>query len=425
MIVCKDNLQEEKMRKIVLCMISILLVSVIILTTFTSGFVSSKGTESLSIDLTSLKESNRNYYYATVAASLVDSFPTVVYQDVWGGKREVIAYPPEYAGAYIDENNTLHIVLTKDANMTTLNNYRAIMYNDKDIVYQYADFPLSRLYDAQRALDGVMQQFGMESTGANEATNKLEIRMINSAKEQGIIDFLDTKFNDFDVRCISFENATGLQFTDADTTSNALAGSYTSSSSNEWATLGFDAYRHPTGHTGVVTAGHYATAGTTIYNAVGTTIGSEEVRQYTSGTIDAAFIQFPPGITSSYKLSNSYAAPDDCITHYYPYTNYTQGQSVNKIGSNTSITSGTILNVGATATAGGFTFTDQVYISNQQKSGDSGGPVFETVVNTPGTDFHLLVGIATIGEITSPYRGYVSKVANIMSAFTITPFYGT
>jgi hypothetical protein len=62
--------------------------------------------------------------------------------------------------------------------------------------------------------------------------------------------------------------------TDADTTSNALAGSDTTSSASTGATLGFNAYRHATGQAGVITAGHYATAGTTIYNAKGTTIGT-------------------------------------------------------------------------------------------------------------------------------------------------------
>ncbi len=154
------------MKKIVLCLISVLLVSAIALTTLASAFESPNGTELKGIDLTSLKETDRNSYYTFVAARLLQTFPMVSIEDE-AGKREVVSYPQEYAGAYIDESNTLHIVLTKSATMATKNNYQEIMGNDEAIVYEYADFPLSRIYEVQRALTNVLQKFNITSTAVN------------------------------------------------------------------------------------------------------------------------------------------------------------------------------------------------------------------------------------------------------------------
>lgn len=202
-------------KKSFLISIGVLLVFAIVFAAFTPSFASFKGIE---IN-TSLKETNRNSYYTLVFSSLIDSFPTVLIQDEFG-EREVVAYPQEYAGAYIDESNTLHIVLTKNANMTTKYNYQEIMGNDEDIVYDIADFPLSRLYEIQRTLDGVMQEFSIEFTGLNEITNKLQIHLLDSTKEKEITEFLKNKFNDFDVRCIIFKDPIGIKLTAADTASN-------------------------------------------------------------------------------------------------------------------------------------------------------------------------------------------------------------
>jgi hypothetical protein len=101
-------------KKLCLTSIGVLLVFAIVFTAFTPSFASFEGIEINN----SLKETNRNSYYSFVGGSLIASFPKVLIQDDFG-EREVVAYPPEYAGAYIDESNTLHILLTKKANTTT------------------------------------------------------------------------------------------------------------------------------------------------------------------------------------------------------------------------------------------------------------------------------------------------------------------
>jgi DNA-binding HxlR family transcriptional regulator len=119
--------------------------------------------------------------------------------------REKFSNADEIAGAYIDQqSNTLHIILTNNATATAINNYRNRVDNGTNIVFETAKFPLSRLYAVQDALDGVMIKFDIDATGVNEIANKLDVNLHDSTKQKDIIDFLNSKFNDFDERCISF-----------------------------------------------------------------------------------------------------------------------------------------------------------------------------------------------------------------------------
>ncbi|NLE04194.1 MAG: hypothetical protein GX638_05250, partial [Crenarchaeota archaeon] len=348
--------------------ISVLLVFAIVFSAFALPFASSNGEE---IQF-SLKDADRNYYCGLVFQKLVDSFPRVLILDE-GGEREVVEYPQDYAGAYIDESDNLHIVLTKDANVATKDSYFKIMGYDDVVVFDVADFSLSFLREVQRTLDGVMQEFSIEFTGVDHVTNRLDVGMLDSAKSKSVIEFLKTKFNDFDDKCIIFKGSVGIRFSAADTSSNALIGSNCSLSTGT-GTLGFNAWMPSTGQFGVVTAAHFATSGTTIYNALGTLIGSASVRQC-SGTVDAAFIPLPAGITESYSISG-YTPPDDFIYGYFPNAYDLTGMNMFKKGSSSGLTYGQVTYDSISVTVGDITFTDQVKLTNIQLPGDSGGPVF-------------------------------------------------
>jgi len=398
--------------------INVLLVFAIVFTAFTSSLASSTGIEIQS----SLKEADKNYYYASVFQKLIDSFPTELIQDQ-GVDRQVVAYPQDYAGAYIDDSNTLHIVLTKSAAMTTEANYQKIMDNDEDIIFETADFPLSRLYEIQRTLDIVMQEFGIESIALNEITNKIEIHLLDSTKEKDIIEYLKTKLYAFNDNSVIFKDPVGFETTAANTASNALGGSNTASTSGTAATLGFNAYRHATGQTGVVTAAHYATTGLTIRNAMGTNIGSASIRQF-SGTVDAAFIPFPVGITWSYRFFGTYLPNEDFFTGYFPNAYDLTGMYVMKLGRTTGSTTGYVTSASASGVYDGITFTDQARVSNTQQDGDSGGPVFWSFTGPliPGqVRPNIIVGIATFADGSN--NGYVSKVENINNALGISPYH--
>lgn len=412
--------------KTFLTSIGVLLVLAMVLTVFTPSVASSQaiGIQPFEgIEITSsLKETDRNSYYGLLSAALKNSFPKVSINDETG-ERKVVAYPQEFAGSYIDESDTLHILLIKNADVTTKANYQEKMGNDEDIIYETADFSLSRLHEIQDTLDKVMQEFGIQRTAICQRINKVEINLPDSTKEKEITQFLKNTFNDFDEKSITFGGPAEIVTTEYNTAYNALAGSYTRSNDTplEAATLGFNA-RDSNGQWGVVTAAHYATAGRVIRNTY-VVIGSASVRQF-SGTIDAAFIPFPAGISESYKLSG-FSSPDDALTHYYIADQYIEeGLSMTKRGYVTGTTTGQIEETSVTIYVDGVGyFSDQVEISNEQQGGDSGCPVFHTIPRAGDVDFRILLGIATFGN-TGNNHGYVSKVYNINSILGVTPYYG-
>ena len=78
-------------------------------------------------------------------------------------QREKFTNADEFAGAYLDQSNKLHIILTNNATTTIINKYLNMMGNDTNIVFETADFPVSYLKVVQAALNGVMIEFGVEA----------------------------------------------------------------------------------------------------------------------------------------------------------------------------------------------------------------------------------------------------------------------
>jgi hypothetical protein len=216
-------------KKVCLTSIGVLLVFAIVFTAVLPFLTPSKETENKTPSLTpseeteiqnSLKETDRNSYYSYLASNLMGSFPKVSIQTEYGEKK-VTAYPPEYGGTYIDKSNTLHILLTKNANMTTKTSYLEIMDNDEDIIFEIVDFPLSLLYEIQRSIDAeTAEEFGIMSTCLNETGNRLDIGLLDITKENEVTEFFENKFNDFDSRCLTFKFSSGITITAAHTASN-------------------------------------------------------------------------------------------------------------------------------------------------------------------------------------------------------------
>jgi DNA-binding transcriptional ArsR family regulator len=126
-------------------------------------------------------------------------------------QREKFARADEFAGAYFDQFNTLHIILTNKATATTINTYLKMYGNNTNIVFENADFPLSHLNAVQSALNGVMIEFGIEATALNVTANTIDIHLLDSTKQKDVIEFLETVFNDFDDRCIAFFGPVGIR----------------------------------------------------------------------------------------------------------------------------------------------------------------------------------------------------------------------
>ena len=216
-------------KKVWLASIGVLLVFVIVFTVVIPSLIPSNETKTQTPSLTpseeteiqnSLKETDRNAYYGCLYGQLMGSFPKVLVQTQYGEKK-VILYPPEYGGGYVDKSDTLHILLTKKANMTTKTSYLEIMDNDEDIIFEIVDFPLSLLYEIQRSIDAeTAEEFGIMSSCLNETTNRLDIGLLDRTKENEVTEFFENKFNDFDPRCLTFTDPMEIIPTASDTTNN-------------------------------------------------------------------------------------------------------------------------------------------------------------------------------------------------------------
>jgi hypothetical protein len=191
--------QKEAKKNTGTCVASAVLLSLLIVSLvcvigsapFTSGSPVASGS-------LSEKETDPNGYAASLAAKLKTSFFTTLPNGTM-----LMVYPIEYAGAYIDHSNNLHVVLSKYATNATIDNYRSII-GDSDVIFENAEFPLSYLYEAQHALTGVMVNFGIDVSSVNEITNRLELNLENSTKQSDIIEFLNNEITSFDDGCITF-----------------------------------------------------------------------------------------------------------------------------------------------------------------------------------------------------------------------------
>ncbi|MDR2720263.1 MAG: S1 family peptidase, partial [Nitrososphaerota archaeon] len=335
--------------------------------------------------------------------------------------------PDEYAGAYIDEANKLHIILTKPVDAETEYDYQAIIGYDETVIFEVAKYPLTYLHEVQNALDDVMSEFGICATELNEYVNKIDVHLFDRTQEGAIVEFLQTKVDNFDEKSLAFKVATDIVADAANTSGNALGGSLTKEGSTNAGTLGFNAYRASEGKYGVVTAAHVALNGTTLSNAMGTTIG-QTTKNVFGGTVDAAFIPFPNGIlgigkiTQSDQFYGSFSNNDDYFTGYLPNGAYlVVGMSVVKIGAKTGYQTGTITDTSATLdpVTGGH-FTDQMKYNTIRDSGDSGGPVFHKISLSGQMDVNVLLGIHCIGGAIN--ESYGSKVWNIKSELGVEPY---
>lgn len=203
-------------KKLCLAAIGVLLVFTIVFTVIIPFLTPSEKTEIQN----SLKETDRNAYYGGLFLKLMASFPKVLMPAEYG-QKEIAVYPPEYGGAYVDKSDTLHVLLTKTANITTKQDYLEIMDNDEEIIFEIVDFSLSHLYEIQRSFDvEAAEKFGIVSTCLNETANRLDIGLLDITKENEVTEFLKNKFNDFDARCLTFKVSSGITITATHTASN-------------------------------------------------------------------------------------------------------------------------------------------------------------------------------------------------------------
>lgn len=395
-------------------------ISLITMSLSTSSGADQKNTTC--IDMNLLYNTDKNSYSVELFNDFVDNCSSETINGL-----ETTTYPDNYGGAYIDSSNILHFkIVPKSDELSNeeIKYYISTLENDiidknRDIVMESANVTLNKLLEIQDSLDLVMTEYNISSTYTDEEANVLIISLIEYSNKEGILKYLEKNIDDFNQSYVSFEKGTETSFSFGNTSSNALSGSVTSSS-NGSATLGFNAYRSATSSYGTVTAAHFATNNTTIFNASGSSIGSAQVRQL-SGTLDAAYVPFGNNISPSDRI-NQISYPDDKLTGFYSNASIVQGMSTTKVGAVAGVNYGSVLSANSSVTVDNINFSEQVRVSNTQNAGDSGGPVFHSFIGPiqPGVFRpNTLIGIVTIRETSTGY-GYASKAGNIMNTFGLT-----
>ncbi len=371
----------------------------------------------------SLYPSNKNLYSAELFGKFAESLPT---ENVDGVNKTV--YPENYAGAYIDDNDVLHIKVVDDE--TVMGNsfdddskkYISVFEEktgvdnlEEDVLFERADVSLKKLLEIQKILEPVMVKYHISATATDEEKNILRITVTDDYQKSDIIAFLKENINDFNEKSVEIVSGGGIFFTAENTSNNALAGSFCYSD-NSSATLGFNAYQESTNSYGVVTAGHFVGIGDTVFNAKSYSIGTVSASKV-SGSIDAAFIPFNSRIIVSDKL-NKLSSPNDTLTGFYPSSSIIQGMATTKIGNASNVNTGVVRSANASAAYMSDIFNDLVYISNTQLTGDSGGPVFTAFtgpISAGSIRPNTLIGIVTFADYLN--YGYASKAANIMNEY--------
>ena len=271
-----------------------------------------------------------------MATKLRSSFPRkkVIINDVVTLET---AYPDDYAGAYIDENNVLHIktVGTKSQQLykavintpvaefeEKLKSFNDAMFVDgieksglqaqsfasssekgtkekgklengiqledfdakevDKIVFETAEYSYNYLLYIQSVLDEVMIKYNITSQGVDESINRLEITLKDIKGKDDIVSYLTKSIKDFDEKSLFFiesDSEMKNMYGTEPTVYNAVPGScaYSTNQGGDAflpSTISFTAYRASTGQYGMVSCGHGNTAGRVMLNSIYSELGT-------------------------------------------------------------------------------------------------------------------------------------------------------
>lgn len=333
---------------------------------------------------------------------------------------EQVVYPDEYAGAYIDDNDNLHIKLVGKKNAER---YEALTNNDESVIIEEAATPLSKLHEIQDALDEVMEEFEISETRLQEDTNTVDVYVREDCNKKLIYNYLIKRFEISYIKSsLSFEISKGNNVLTSieDTMINALPGAAVHGKSGV-GTIGFNAFCRDTLHYGLVTNAHVVKKDEMARNALNININYPEKWRH-DGDFDATFIPFPAMMYPSYKFKNDNRNEyNENFTGYLNNSELIIGLKVTKLGINTGETQGKILTIYQSTPS----TDDCLIVSNRTNGGDSGGPVFHSFVG-PLQPTQVrpieLVGITSAKLTNGTEHGVVKKIQPILDYFNLTLF---
>ncbi len=348
----------------------------------------------------SFEKNMQSWYYST---RFKEEYTTIVVSR--STQISVIDYPDNYGGAYIDDNDELHIAYVNSLETISIDSIKDNAFFD-DVKYSF-----NYLSDIVECLNGHLVHLSINQVHVDEFINRVRI-FTDSDFIETIESFLKKHLENFDAESIIYSDPIVVTQTD-------VAGETIKSGSSTF-TLGYNAKKASTGKYGLVTCGHAVSKGDTIKRTglFGATLGTVEDQQL-YGKIDASF--------APYKTQSRVTAD---IKDGFTFTRTTSGSTIvagcaiSKYGHTTGSQNGSVLATSVSVICSGIEFTDQLKLNIRQEPGDSGCPVYGIPVgpfDEPKLQAHLF-GIVTIADTTTWKTAWASKADNINNAFGLTTY---
>lgn len=338
-------------------------------------------------------------------------------------------YPDYYAGAYIQEDGKLVVLLTEVSK--THSDSICSLIRSSDVVFKTASVPYNDLV-SQR--DDIIQTYerlknnSLENTidddlstllnsfigiGIEERNNRIEVSLTDTSAEN--IDAFREYLSSYEH--ISFEQSGA-----AEKHTSLSPGTYIRAGENA-GSIGYRSYRQLGSSTfyGFTTAAHVAGSyGQSIYNApyypsIPSVVCGTVITSLYSGTIDAAFVQTASGFT----VTNQTPAGKILASSWF--TSIPEGMSVIMHGKTSGEKSGVVRNNAYYfTTSDGVSLTDVLRCSYDADFGDSGGVVF-SLYNGDYTIVGIHHGVVSILQGLNG-RAIASKAHNIYTLLNVAPY---
>ena len=119
------------------------------------------------------------------------------------GERQVNEYPADYAGAFICEDNVLHILLTSDANVELYMEAMEERFSSSPVFVQ-VNHSLNDLLTIQRTLAYAMLELGIERSEPCQRSNAVEVVLLDQSYREYVLAHLAVNVPGFSPNSVVF-----------------------------------------------------------------------------------------------------------------------------------------------------------------------------------------------------------------------------
>lgn len=378
------------MKKIVIIVMSVMLISVIMVSSYSEGTEKETKNEILGYSIE---------YFETQAKCLIE-YERIVNSFETDDKGNTV-YPDWYAGAFMDHEKGQIVIYTTD--FTELKCLQQLSVNEELIRYEYRPHSRNELDKVVSKISGLIDELKQKDiiiygvyTDEVESAVHITIEKIEGNTHSLLSSLLDCDF-------LIIEQGEEEQ----EQEEVNIGGGYPLNNG----TLGFAASRN--GVNGYVISGHVGHSNGTLLYYSGTSIGGVQYNSYYNGsTADAAFVLSNGnfGRTSAVYTGGKIISAS---TVALP-----TGTTVVKSGKATGQTVGSITSINQTSTSNGISFYNQTRTNYSSDNGDSGGPVMVYYGISNGQTLYKLVGIHRASTdsyaVFSPYANIWNEIGAVV-----------